>query len=110
MYAIIEAGGRQIKVEAGKNIQIEKIDIPVGEEVKFDKVMLIRTESSCLIGTPYLEDVSVTGKVVDHFKAKKVIIFKHKRRKNYRRKRGHRQPQTMVRIESINLPEGALEN
>lgn len=101
MYAIIETGGKQIQVSPGQKIRVEKLPVPAGEKVVFDKVLLLRDEASVMVGKPYLSGVSVTAQVLDHIKDKKVIIFKHKRRKNYRKKIGHRQPLTVVSIESI---------
>jgi len=104
MYAVIETGGKQIKVEPGQVVRVEKLPVSPGEEITFDKVVFARDDSLVLIGNPYVEGATVTGQVVDHIKDKKVIIFKHKRRKNYRRKRGHRQILTVVSIKSINCP------
>jgi large subunit ribosomal protein L21 len=104
MYAVIETGGKQIKVEPGQVVRVEKLPVSPGEVIFFDKVLFARDDSLILIGNPYVEGATVTGLVVDHIKDKKVIIFKHKRRKNYRKKRGHRQILTVVSIKSINCP------
>jgi len=101
MYAIIETGGKQIKVEEGQEITVELLRGKEGEEVTFDKVLFVGGEDS-KIGTPYVEGATVTGKIVEHGRGKKIIIFKYKAKKNYRRKQGHRQPYTKVKIEKIN--------
>lgn len=101
MYAIVEAGGKQLKVEPGKVVHTEKLHIPLGERVVFDKVLCVRDAETVKIGTPYLEDVTVTGEVIEHFRGKKILIIKHKRRKDYRRKQGHRQWLTAVKIEAV---------
>ncbi|MEJ5301687.1 MAG: 50S ribosomal protein L21 [Thermodesulforhabdaceae bacterium] len=104
MYAVIETGGKQIKVEPGIVVRVEKLPVAPGEEITFDKVLLVREDSSVLVGKPYVEGFTVTGQVMDHIKDRKVIIFKHKRRKNYRKKIGHRQLLSVVAIRSINSP------
>lgn len=101
MYAIIETGGKQIKVEEGQEITVELLRGEEGEEVTFDKVLFVGGEET-KIGTPYVEGATVTGKVVEHGRGEKIIIFKYKAKKNYRRKQGHRQPYTKVKIEKIN--------
>ncbi|MCI1856655.1 MAG: 50S ribosomal protein L21 [Sporolactobacillus sp.] len=101
MYAIIETGGKQLKVEEGKTIVVEKLAAETGDTVTFDKVLFIGGEQS-KVGTPTVEGATVTGKVTDQGRAKKIIVFKFKKRKNYRRKQGHRQPFTKVVIEKIN--------
>ena len=101
MYAIIETGGKQIKVQEGQEIYIEKLHAEVGESVTFDKVLFV-SDDQTKVGTPIVDGATVTGKVENHGRAKKIIVFKFKRRKNYRRKQGHRQPFTKVVIEKIN--------
>lgn len=101
MYAIIETGGKQLKVEEGKTIFVEKLAAEAGETVTFDKVLFIGGDDA-KIGTPTVDGATVTGKVVEQGRAKKIVVFKFKRRKNYRRKQGHRQPFTRVAIEKIN--------
>jgi LSU ribosomal protein L21P len=100
MYAIIETGGKQLKVEEGQTIFVEKLDVPEGETVTFDKVLFVGGEN-VKIGAPYVEGATVTGKVEKHGRAKKIIVFKYKPKKNYRKKQGHRQPYTKVVIEKI---------
>ena len=101
MYAVIETGGKQHKVAEGEVLRIDKIDVEVGDEVTFDKVMLIKADDAVTIGKPYVENASVTAEVVEQGKDKKIIVFKYKRKKNYQRKQGHRQQYTAVRITAI---------
>ena len=101
MYAVIETGGKQIKVAKGDSIFVEKLDVKEGEKITFDKVLLIGGESS-KVGTPYVSNATVTAKVEKQGKAKKIIVFKYKNKTTYRRTQGHRQPYTRVTIESIN--------
>jgi len=100
MYAIIETGGKQYKVEEGREIVVEKLDAGEGETVTLDKVLLVKGDS-LKVGNPYVEGAKVTGKVEKHGRAKKIIVFKYKPKKNYRKKQGHRQPFTRIRIEKI---------
>ena len=101
MYAIIETGGKQLKVEAGQAIYVEKLNVEAGEEVVFDKVILV-SDASTKVGTPYVEGAKVTCKVEKQGKEKKVIIFKYKQKKgSTRRKQGHRQPYTKLTVVSI---------
>ena len=101
MYAIIETGGKQLKVEEGQTIYIEKLQAEPGESVTFDKVLFVGGEQ-VKVGQPVVEGASVTAKVEDHGRDKKIVVFKFKAKKNYRRKQGHRQPFTKVTIEKIN--------
>ncbi len=101
MYAIIESCGKQYKVAEGDVVFFEKLDAEEGKKVTFDKVILVSEEEKIQIGNPYVKGVKVEGKVISHGKAKKIIVFKMKPKKNYRRKQGHRQPYTKVEITSI---------
>ncbi|MDR6226406.1 50S ribosomal protein L21 [Desmospora profundinema] len=101
MYALIETGGKQYRVEKGQPVYIEKLAAKEGETVTFDKVLLVGKEDGAVIGTPVVEGAKVTGTVEKHGKGKKVVVFKYKPKKNYKRKQGHRQPFTKVVIESI---------
>ena len=104
MYAIIEACGKQYKVSKGDVVFFEKLDAEEGKTVKFDKVILISDEGKKVeVGAPYVKGAKVEGKVVAHGKGKKIIVFKYKAKKNYRRKQGHRQPYTKVEITSIKV-------
>lgn len=100
MYAIIETGGKQLKVEEGQSIYVEKLNATDGETVTFDKVLFIGGEN-VKVGAPFVEGATVTGKVEKHGRQKKIIVFKYKAKKNYRKKQGHRQPYTKVTIEKI---------
>lgn len=102
MYAIIETGGKQYKVREGETIQVEKLVNEAGETVTFDKVLAVSNGEMVTFGTPFVKDATVEGKVVEHGKEDKIIVFKYKPKKNYRRKQGHRQPFTKVQIEKIN--------
>lgn len=101
MYAIIETGGKQLRVEEGQTIFVEKLDAQEGETVTFDKVLFVGGEN-VKVGSPLVEGATVTAKVEKHGRGKKIIVFKYKPKKNYRRKQGHRQPYTKVVIEKIN--------
>lgn len=102
MYAIIETGGKQIKVEQGQEIYIEKLDANADEVVTFDKVLFVGGED-VKVGVPFVEGATVTAKVVKNGKAKKITVFKYKAKKNYHKKQGHRQPYTKLVVESISL-------
>lgn len=101
LYAIIETGGKQLKVQEGQTIFVEKLDASPGETVTFDKVVFIGGDET-KVGTPHVDGASVTAKVDEHGRGKKITVFKFKRRKNYRRKQGHRQPYTKLSVEKIN--------
>lgn len=101
MYAIIETGGKQYKVQAGDTIFIEKLEANAGEVVTFDRVLAVSNDNGLVAGSPLVAGASVSGKVEKHGKGEKVIVFKYKPKKNYRRKQGHRQPYTKVIIDSI---------
>lgn len=102
MYAIFETGGKQYKVEAGSVVFVEKLVAAEGETVTFDKVLAVADGDNLTVGTPVVEGATVTAKVTKQGKAKKIYVFKMKRKKNERSKKGHRQPYTKVTIESIN--------
>ena len=101
MYAIIETGGKQYRVQNGDQIVVEKLGVEAGETVVFDKVLVVGEGEGVKVGAPYVEGTTVEGKVVENGKGKKVIIFKYKAKKDYRKKQGHRQPYTMVKIVSL---------
>jgi len=103
MYAIFESGGKQHRAEPGQRLALEKLTAPVGETVVFDRVLLVRDPDSgdCRIGAPYVEGAEVTASVVAQYRDPKVVVFKRKRRKGYRRKQGHRQQRTQVRVDAI---------
>ena len=101
MYAIIETGGKQYKVQNGDQLRVEKLSAEAGNTVVFDKVLACGEGSDIKVGTPYLEGLTVEGEVVESGKGDKVIIFKYKAKKDYRKKQGHRQPYTLVEIKAV---------
>ena len=101
MYAVIETGGKQYRVEEGDTLYVEKLNAEVGETINFDKVLILSKDGELLAGKPFVDGVKVEGSVLDQGKAKKIIVFKYKAKKNYRKKTGHRQPFTKVKIQKI---------
>jgi large subunit ribosomal protein L21 len=101
MYAIIETGGKQYKVQEGDVLYIEKLNAGEGESVTFDKVLAVSKEAGLTLGAPLVSGAAVSAKVEKHGKGEKIIVYKYKAKKNYRRKQGHRQPYTKVVIEKI---------
>jgi len=101
MYAIVEIAGQQFKVEEGKKIFVHRLKAENGSNVEFDQVLLIEDKGKVIVGEPVIKDALVEGKVLEHLKGDKVIVFKKKRRKGYRVKNGHRQYFTQVEIVSI---------
>jgi len=101
MYAIIQTGGKQYRVSPGDSVKVEKLDGNVGDTVTFDSVLMIGGDKDPVIGTPVVKGASVTGTITEQDKAKKITILKFKRRTGYRKKMGHRQPFTRLRIEKI---------
>ncbi len=102
MYAVIETGGKQYKVSEGDVIFVEKLGAEEGADVTIDKVLIVGNDDKITVGTPSVEGASVEAKVLKNGKAKKIYVFKMKRKKNYRRKIGHRQPYTKLEITKIN--------
>ncbi len=109
MYAVIEACGKQYKVEEKDVVFFEKLDAEEGNKVTFDKVILVSDDGKVQVGNPYVKGVKVEGKVVAHGKGKKIIVFKMKAKKNERKKQGHRQPYTKVEITSIKTAAAKAE-
>ena len=109
MYAIIESCGRQYKVAEGDVVFFEKLDVEEGKKVTFDKVVLVSEDKKVEVGAPYVKGVKVEGKVVANGKGKKILVYKYKAKKNYRRTQGHRQPYTKVEITAIKLPAAKKE-
>ena len=103
MFAVIQTGGKQYRVVPGDIVKVEKLSGKIGDPVIFDKVLLTSDGNDVILGTPYLEDSSVTGHITRHGKDRKIIIFKYKRRKGYRRRHGHRQSFTLIKIEGIKI-------
>jgi len=101
MYAIIETGGKQYRVAAGDTIKVEKLEVAAGEKFDFDKVLFVSGDSP-KTGAPYVTGATVTANVLEQGRGKKVIAFKYKAKKGYRKKKGHRQHFTSLKIESIN--------
>ncbi len=101
MYAIIETGGKQLKVSEGDVVYIEKLNVSENDVVKFDRVLVCGDEGDVKIGAPYVDGAVVDAKVVKNGKARKIMIFKYNAKKNYRKRQGHRQPYTKVQIEKI---------
>lgn len=101
MYAIIETGGKQYRVLEGDTIYVEKLTVNEGDEIVFDKVIAVGKDDGLVAGAPYVEGVKVTAKAVRNGKAKKIMVFKYKAKKNYRKRQGHRQPYTKIEIQSI---------
>lgn len=101
MYAIVNTGGKQYKIQQGDVFRVEKIPGEIGSSVSFDKVLMFSDGKNVSIGRPVLDHVAVKGHIIDQGKAKKIIVFKYKRRKRYRRKLGHRQQYTAIKIDSI---------
>ena len=102
MYAVIKSGGKQHKVSEGEEILLEKISLDEGEVIEFSEVLAVNKDGNLNVGKPLLEGAVVKGKVMNHLKTKKITVIKMKRRKDYRKKQGHRQNLTKVKIESIN--------
>lgn len=101
MYAIVEIAGQQFKVEKDQKIYTHRLEGEKGSEVSFDKILLVNKDGDVSVGAPTVEGASVKGKIVEHLKGDKTIIFKKKRRKGYKRKNGHRQHLTQVEISEI---------
>ena len=102
MYAVIQTGGKQYRVQEGDTIFVEKLEASQGDEISFDKVLLVSGEGDTKVGKPYVDGVTVSANVLEQGKGKKIIVFKYKAKKDYRKKQGHRQPYTKVQIGKIN--------
>ena len=101
MYALVEIKGKQYKAEKGTLLKVDKIDSEKGDSLEFEKVLMLSNDSDVKIGTPYVEGIKVQCSVEDQIKDKKVLVFKYKRRKNYKRTQGHRQQYTLLQVEEI---------
>lgn len=101
MYAVIETGGKQYKVQEGQFLDVEKLPQAVGETIELDRVLLVSDDEQVQVGRPFIEDAKVLATVARHDKHRKVIIFKYRPRKRYRLTKGHRQPFTRLRIDKI---------
>ncbi len=102
MFAIVETGGKQFRVQEGTRVRVPKIDVQAGADLELDKVLLVGG-TDFKVGSPYVEGASVACEVVEHGRDKKIIVFKKKRRKDYRRKQGHRQDFTTIQVKSITV-------
>ena len=105
MYAIIKTGGKQYRVEPGREIQVDLLSNELGSSFVTDQVLLMHDGSKIHVGAPRVERAVVKGTVLEHAKGKKIVVFKMKRRKRYRRTKGHRQQYTRIKIDSININE-----
>ena len=103
MYAVVKSGGRQIRIEPGQQVRVDKMEALQGETVTLDQVLLVKDGDELKAGTPLLNGVTVTASVVEQGRAKKIIVFKKKRRQGYQKKQGHRQDYTTLKIMSINI-------
>jgi len=103
MYVVIQTGGKQYRVAQGDVLMVEKLAGQAGDPVIFDKVLMASDGENVQVGKPYVENAKVLGRLKRQDKSKKIIVFKFKRRKGFRRTRGHRQPFSLIRIESIEL-------
>lgn len=101
MYAIMETGGKQFRVQQGDVLFVEKLDAEVGETVEIDKVLALGQDDGFTVGKPYVEGAKVMLKVTDHGRGEKILVFKYKPKKKYRKLRGHRQPYSKVMVEEI---------
>lgn len=101
MYAVIQTGGKQYRVKQGETLKVETLDVEAGQQVEFDKVLLIQSDTGVTVGKPYVEGGKVTATVTSHGRHKKVHIIKFRRRKHYMRRQGHRQNYTEVQITGI---------
>jgi len=101
MYAVIKTGGQQFRVEKGDKFSIQKLEIEAGKSITLDEVMMINDGKKATIGAPLVKGATVTAKVVEQYRDEKVVIFKKKRRQNYRRTKGHRQHLTLIEITDI---------
>jgi len=101
MYAIIQTGGKQYKVTEGSVLKVEKLNAEPGDRLTLDQVLMISDDNSVKVGNPLVPNAQVTAVVIEQGREKKVVVYKYKRRKNYRRKQGHRQPYTKIKVEKI---------
>lgn len=109
MYAIVETGGKQYKLEEGRYLDVELLNAEVDKKVVFDKIVMLVNGKKSTVGQPYVASATVEGKVVKHDKAKKIIVYKQRPKKGYRKKQGHRQQFTRVMVTKINTKAGKAE-
>ena len=103
MYAIINSGGKQFRVEEGETLRLEKLDAHPGDKIELDQVLFVKTEDGVKVGNPLVESARVTATILAEGRGRKIIVFKKKKRKQYRRKNGHRQIFTEVLVDSISV-------
>ena len=103
MYAVIQTGGKQYVAAPGEELKVEKLPGEVGETIAFDRVLLTSDGENVNLGKPYLENTKVLGRITGHGRNKKIVVFKYKKRKGYRKKLGHRQNYTLVKVENIEM-------
>lgn len=101
MYAVIQTGGKQYKVAEGEILKVEKLSGEIGDKLTLDQVLMVKDDKGARIGSPVLAGAKVTAEVIEQGRDKKIVVFKYKKRKNYRRKQGHRQAFTKIKIERI---------
>ncbi|HHT01569.1 MAG TPA: 50S ribosomal protein L21 [Firmicutes bacterium] len=101
MYAVFETGGKQYRAQVGDELFVERLNAAEGEQVSFERVLLVSDDNETKIGAPVLEGASVKASVLEHGKGPKILVFKYKAKVNHRRRKGHRQPYTKVRVEAI---------
>jgi large subunit ribosomal protein L21 len=104
MYAVIQSGGKQYRVEPGDTLVVEKLTGEMGDPVEFNEILMLSRDGSVALGHPFVEGARVTGEIVEQGRGEKLIVYKFKRRKNYRRKNGHRQDYTAVKISEVVAP------
>jgi large subunit ribosomal protein L21 len=109
VYAVIDTGGKQYKVEVGQRLEVEKVPGSVGDTIELDKVLMLVGDEGTVVGAPHITGAKVVAQVMDQFKSEKVIVFKYKNKTRYRRKLGHRQPHTRLTILGITAPSGEPE-
>lgn len=103
MYAVIESGGKQYRVQPGQVLVVEKLDAEVGTTLEITKVLAAKKDAVVKVGIPYVEGAKVVARVLEHGRGKKITVFKYKPKKNYKKKQGHRQPYTRIKVEDIVL-------
>ncbi|MEA1961089.1 MAG: 50S ribosomal protein L21 [Bacillota bacterium] len=101
MYAIVQTGGKQYKVAVGDILNVEKLDAVAGDKLTLDQVLMVKDEDGVKVGSPIVEGAKITVEVIEQGRGKKITVFKYKKRKNYRRKQGHRQAYTKLKVEKI---------
>ena len=102
MYAVIQTGGKQYKVQPGDTVLVEKLAGEAGDTITFNEVLLVADDEQVAVGRPHVDGATVTGEIIEQGLGEKLIVYKFKRRKNYRRKNGHRQPYTAIKISDVN--------